>query len=133
MVDWTIKELDAAAKRGAALGDGTLAQAVRYDADARTMAIELRNGASFSFPVDNIQNLRGASDEALAAVEIIGDGYGLHWEKLDVDFTVSGLAAGIFGTAKYMARKAGSSKSEAKSAAARSNGALGGRPRKAAG
>ena len=42
------------------------------------------------------------------------------------------LMAGIFGTKAYMTRLAGQAKSPAKAAAARANGAKGGRPRKAA-
>jgi hypothetical protein len=68
----------------------------------------------------------------LAAVEILGNGYGLHWEALDADISVPGLLAGIFGTKAYMARLAGRTKSPAKAAAARANGAKGGRPRKVA-
>lgn len=62
-----------------------------------------------------------------------GEGYALRWETLDVDFTVPGLLAGIIGTKKYMASLAGRATSPAKAAAARANGAKGGRPRKAAG
>jgi len=40
--------------------------------------------------------------------------------------------AGIFGTKTYMARRAGQATSPAKVAAARANGAKGGRPRKVA-
>ena len=73
-----------------------------------------------------------ATDDQLAAVEILGNGYGLHWEALDADISVPGLLAGIFGTKAYMARLAGQSKSPAKAAAARANGVKGGRPRKMA-
>jgi len=94
------------------------------------MHVHLQNDASFSFPVDKVQGLAGADDGDLSEIEISGNGYGLHWERLDADFTVGGLAAGIFGTAKYMAQQAGRQKSEAKAAASRANGARGGRPRK---
>jgi hypothetical protein len=49
-----------------------------------------------------------------------------------VDYSVPGLVAGIFGTARWMAARAGRAGSPAKAAAARANGAKGGRPRKAA-
>lgn len=65
-------------------------------------------------------------------MEILGAGYGLHWETLDADFTVGGLLAGVFGTKAYMARRAGQTTSPAKAAAARANGAKGGRPKKQA-
>jgi hypothetical protein len=64
-------------------------------------------------------------------VEVSAAGYGLHWESLDLDYTVPGLMNGVFGTAKWMAAKAGRATSPAKAAAARANGAKGGRPRKA--
>jgi hypothetical protein len=76
------------------------------------------------------QGLETATDEDLAAVEILGAGYGLHWEALDVDLSIPGLLAGLFGTKAYMARRAGQAKSPAKAAAARENGRKGGRPRK---
>jgi hypothetical protein len=31
------------------------------------------------------------TDQQLAEVEILGDGYGLHWEALDVDLSVTGI------------------------------------------
>lgn len=72
------------------------------------------------------------ADDQLAAVELLGQGYGLHWEELDVDLSLPGLMAGLFGTKAWMARRAGQATSAAKAAAARANGAKGGRPRKSA-
>ena len=57
-------------------------------------------------------------------------GYGLHWPQLDEDYSVPGLMNGVFGAAKWLAARAGRGTSEAKAAAARANGAKGGRPRK---
>ena len=62
---------------------------------------------------------------------MIGTGYGLHWEALNEDHALPALVAGIFGTKRYMAQLAGRATSPAKAAAARANGAKGGRPRKA--
>jgi hypothetical protein len=39
-----------------------------------------------------------ANSDELPEVEVIGQGHDLHWEKLDVDLSVSGLLAGLFGT-----------------------------------
>ncbi len=133
MAELTKAEFEAATRRGNEISDEVLARSARYDPRTRKMHVDLRSGASFSFHVDQLQGLEGAKDEDLAEVEIMGDGFGLHWEKLDADFTVGGLAAGIFGTAKYMAQQAGRARSDAKAAAARANGAKGGRPRKTAG
>ena len=118
--------------RIAALSEPRAARA-RYDRRLGCVVIALTNGCSFAFPARLAQGLEQASDEDLAAVEILGAGYGLHWEKLDVDLSVPGLLAGLFGTKSYMARQAGRVRSPAKAAAARTNGAKGGRPRKSAG
>jgi hypothetical protein len=96
------------------------------------MIVQLTNGCTFTFPPRLAQGLESATAEQLAAVEVLGAGYGLHWEALDVDLSIPGLLAGLFGTKSYMARHAGRATSPAKAAAARANGTKGGRPRKSA-
>jgi hypothetical protein len=76
---------------------------VHYDDINRLIVIRLNSGASFSFPPDIAQGLAGGSPEDLAAVEITPSKTGLHWEKLDADFSVSGLLSGRFGTRAWMA------------------------------
>lgn len=107
------------------------ASTARYDRKLDRVVVDLTNGCTFGFPPRIVQGLEQATEAELAEVEVLGAGYGLHWETLDVDFTVPGLLAGIFGTRAYMARHAGRATSPAKAAAARANGAKGGRPRKA--
>ena len=107
------------------------AKSARYDANADRVIVELVNGATFAFPPRLIEGLHDATPDQIAEVEVIGVGYGLHWESLDLDYSVPGLMNGVFGTAKWMAAKAGRTTSPAKAAAARANGAKGGRPRKA--
>ena len=109
------------------------AASARYDRRRGRMVIALTNGCSFTYPARLAQGLEHASDEQIAAFEILGEGYGLHWESLDVDLSIPGLLAGLFGTRSYMARHAGQARSPAKAAAARANGAKGGRPRKSVG
>jgi len=133
MVDLADNQIDAARARGQDIrGREPRATKTWYAADSKRVLVELDNGCTFGFPPRLAQGLEAATDEQLAQVEILGDGYGLHWETLDVDISVPGLMAGVFGTRSYMARRAGQAISPAKSAAARANGAKGGRPRKAA-
>ena len=79
----------------------------------------------FAFPAGQAQGLEWASDAELAQVEVLGLGLGLHWERLDVDLSVPGLFAGLFGTKAYVDRqraaRAGSATSADKAAAARRN------------
>jgi Protein of unknown function (DUF2442) len=133
MAELTDAQIDAALARGeAARSSEPRAAAARYDRELGRVVVELSNGCTFAFPPRLAQGLEDATDDQLAGVEILGAGHGLRWAALDADLSVPGLLAGIFGTRAYMARRAGQARSEAKAAAARVNGAKGGRPRRTA-
>ena len=133
MAELSNAEIDAALERGRiARAIEPRAARARYDRKLGRIVVDLTNGCVFAFRPRMAQGLGKATDNQLAEVEILGRGYGLHWESLDVDVSIPGLLAGIFGTRSYMARLAGRTKSPAKAAASRANGAKGGRPRKAA-
>jgi hypothetical protein len=133
MADLTDTEINDALERGGiAQQIEPRAASARYDRKKRRVIVELTNSCTFSFPPRLAQGLETATDDELARVEILGAGYGLHWESLDADLSVPGLLAGLFGTGAYMARRAGQATSPAKAAAARANGAKGGRPRRQA-
>ena len=133
MVELTDAQIDAAMKRGR-IGRETepRAASARYDRRLGRIIVDLTNGCTFAFPPRLAQGLESATDEQLSGIEILGAGYGLHWEALNADLSIPGLLAGIFGTRTYMARHAGQATSPAKAAAARTNGSKGGRPRKSA-
>ncbi len=127
--------IEAAQQRGKALlRVEPRAAAARFDRKTGRIVVELTNGCTFAFPARHAQGLEEADDVALAEVEILGRGAGLHWERLDVDLSVPGLIAGLFGTKAWMDRQraahAGSATSPEKAAAARENGKKGGRPPK---
>lgn len=142
MANWIIsdndldKQINRAKAAGAkALNNEPRAKSARYSPTRRQVVVELTNGCSFVFPADKAQGLAGASNKDLAAVRILGKGMGLHWEKLDADLSIASLVVGIFGSHAWMrelARRGGAASSPAKSAAARANGAKGGRPKKSA-
>jgi hypothetical protein len=129
----TNAEIDAAIERGRIVrASEPRAASARYDADSGRVTVELENGCVFGFPPGLVQDLAKATPDQLAHIQVIGNGFGLYWEALDADIAIPSLLAGIFGTQAWMARRAGQTTSPAKAAAARNNGALGGRPRKSA-
>lgn len=137
MASATDAQLKAAEARGRKMFETEpRASAAHYDQATGRVVIDLVNGCSYAFPSRLVQDLQGASSDDLSKVEVDGMGFNLHWPTLDVDLYVPALVAGIFGTRDWMirelARVAGRTTSPAKAAAARSNGAKGGRPRKAA-
>jgi hypothetical protein len=78
------------------------ARAARYDRQSGRIVVELVNGSVFEFPARLGQGLQTATDDQLSQVEILGVGFGLHWEALDVDLKVESLMAGRFGSTRYM-------------------------------
>jgi hypothetical protein len=134
---WSVEELKSIAQakvRGeTVLADSLQAVSAKYDLKKNLIVVHLSNGANFSFPPNLAQGLQGAKNADLKIIELSPQGTGLHWPRLNVDLSVTGLLSGVFGSrnwTKEQAAKAGRAKSEAKSAAARVNGAKGGRPKK---
>lgn len=105
MVDITDEELAAAEERGRiAWETEARAKSAYYDRETGRVVVELKHSCFFSFPARLAQGLQKATDDELAEVEVIGLGYGLHWESLNEDHAIPALVAGIFGSKRYMAQ-----------------------------
>ncbi len=104
---------------------------MRFDRETKRIVVDFANGATFLVPARALEGLEQAPSDELAEVELLGE-IGLHWETLDVDYTIQGLMAGIFGSRAFIEaqRRGGQSRSAAKAAASR---ARGGRPKKTIG
>ncbi len=114
---------------------GQRAASASYDRARGLVMLTMTNGVVFGFPARSLPALSNGSDTQLEAVTLSPGGGALHWEALDADFSVPGLIlSAVEPTARRreLARLAGQSTSRAKAAAARANGAKGGRPRKSA-
>jgi len=84
-------------------------------------------------PLNHVQFLAGAPLADLRIVRVCAAGLGLHRPKLDADPRVPALIRGVLGTRQWMTQLGtlgGAMVTRAKGAAARTNGKLGGRPRK---
>lgn len=130
-----LKKQIAAARRAAAEADAKepRVESAHYDKESARLVVNLRSGVTFLVPVAVLEGLAGASHADLAEVEVTPSRAGLRWEKLDADFSVPALVAGVFGSRAWMSelgKRGGSATSEAKAASARANGRKGGRPRK---
>ena len=128
------EQIDAAIARATAHA-ATERRATRafYDSKHDRITIDLSNGVIVSIPRRQLQGLDGAARGDVAGIELIGNGTGLRWPKLDVDHYVPGLLNQVFGNREWMAhlgRIGGSVTTAAKKKAARANGKKGGRPSK---
>lgn len=133
--DLTDEELREARRRGRELLKQPLVVKVSYEEEGDMLTFALNNGASLIVPRTHLQGLEGATATELREGRPIESGLGVEFESLDAHFLVEGLLAGVFGGQTWMrelARRGGLAKSAAKTAAARTNGKKGGRPRKTA-
>jgi hypothetical protein len=106
---------------------------VRYDRRVARIIISLASGLELAFSPKQAQGLEHAHPADLADIEITPSGLGIHFPKLDADLYLPALLEGFFGSKRWMAAQmgkvGGKASTEAKAAAARENGKLGGRPR----
>lgn len=101
-----------------------------YDGDRGVILVQLKSGSWFGFAPSAVPELRGATAEDLAEVEVESCGEALHWESLDADVSVPGIIFDSLDAPSWWARWIASRTTAKKAAAARENGKKGGRPRK---
>jgi hypothetical protein len=131
----TDAEIEAALKRAKAHDNDPVAQAVEHIPELNLLILRLSNGHRLALPIEDLQGLEKATPEQIRNYELLGRGTGIGFPALDVDLYVPALIEGIYGNRRWMAqlgKKGGMAKTKAKRLAARSNGAKGGRPKKAA-
>ena len=125
-----------AANRQAAdrVGNTPIATAARYDRSTDRVVIGLSSGIEVAFRPRHAQGIEHAKPHQLAKIEITPAGLGIHFPKLDADLYLPALLAGFLGSKRWIAAEmgkiGGKASTKAKSAAARRNGKLGGRPKK---
>lgn len=131
----TDKEFESANRRGTEKKAAfPAAVSVRYDRRVARVVITLATGLELAFSPKHAQGLEHAHPADLADAEITPSGLGIHFPRLDADIYIPTLLEGFLGSKRWIAAQigkiGGATKSEAKTAAARENGKLGGRPKK---
>jgi hypothetical protein len=59
------------------------------------LEVALTSGVTLQIPIQLIPELKHATPRDIRAVEVLGRGGGLHWERLNVDLSVPGLLASV--------------------------------------
>ena len=67
------------------------ASAVDVELDEYMLRVRLADGREIAAPLEFFPSLRDATPEQRMRWELIGGGYGIHWEELDEDISVRGL------------------------------------------
>ena len=114
-------------------GDASAVVDAHYDRASDAVHLRFRGGGSMTIPRRLIPDLEDQPASALESVSVSPAGDALLWPSIDADVYVPGLVERAFGHRLFAAsagRRGGRRKSKAKAAAARLNGAKGGRPRK---
>lgn len=132
----TDRQIDHAIAHAQRLRDEPLVKEVdyKYGPGLDLLVLKLSDGRRHLIPREDVQGLESATKEQVAHVEMLGGGTGLHWPDLNLDLYVPALLRGISGNRQWMAKigkRGGMATTPAKKKAARANGKLGGRPRRA--
>jgi len=73
-----------------------------YSEGTDSLVLLLENGVTHSIPRRLLQGLGETRPEDMKEIELLGGGTGLYWPALDVAHLVSGLLAGVYGSARWM-------------------------------
>jgi len=84
--------------------DPITAVAASFDTENRLLIVVLSTGQRLAIPQEDLQHLADVSPAEAAEVTIEMLGMGLHWENLDLDFSVEGLLEGRRGNSAWMAK-----------------------------
>ena len=128
-------ETRAETRAAARLASTPTAVTARYDRRVGRVVVALSTGLEIAFKPHDAQGLQDARPAQLNEIEISPSGLGLHFPQLDADLYLPALLQGFLGSRQWMAQAMGKAgglaATQQKAAAARANGRLGGRPRKA--
>lgn len=133
---YTEKELDRQFREATKRGKETEKyepRAVSARFEKGEVVVQLASSWTFTFDPKRYKEFKNASVEELSDVRPWGQGYTLEWPKLDQHFGVGHILFDLIGPkylASELAARNGSAKSEKKAKASRTNGKLGGRPKK---
>jgi hypothetical protein len=118
----------ARARERAAWKAGLRAVAVRFDPETDRLLLELSSGYLLGVPIQELPHVAGAPRDSLADVSLGASGSAIRFAALDADYAVGGLVLAL--GAKIRGSRGGQVTSPEKAAAARANGAKGGRPQR---
>jgi hypothetical protein len=120
----TTREFEAITRRTAQwMKRQLLAVDARYDRRGARVMITLNNDTVVGFPLSVLPGLERATPDDLRKIRVEGGGYGLHVASLDADISIPALLADHLGSSVM-------TRAITRANASKSNGRLGGRPRK---
>ena len=99
MTDEQIDEAIAAALREP---DLPAARTAQYLSEPRLLLICLKSGQRMAFPVEDLEDIKGATDEDLMEIELHGPGTAIHFTRFGHGVYVPALVEGIYGSQKWM-------------------------------
>jgi len=67
------------------------ASAIDVAVDSASLRVSLADGREISVPIEWFPRLRDATREQRNHWQLIGGGYGIHWEEIDEDISVPSL------------------------------------------
>jgi hypothetical protein len=90
-------------KYGGQEDDFLFVKTVEHDERLNVLVIKISNGRRLVLPVEEIEDISGATHEQLSNYELIGPATGIEFPAIDVGLSLEALMAGWYGTKRWMA------------------------------
>lgn len=78
------------------------ATSVHYDGACDSLVLRLRGGMTLMIPAQLLEGVAHQPRDLINDVQLTADGAALRFDRLDADFSIQDIAAGSFGSRKWM-------------------------------
>lgn len=95
-------EIDAALEDARNSPPPPMASKAEFLPGARLLLVCLKSGQRMAFPVEDLEDIKGATDEQLSEIELLGPGIAIHFTKFGHGVYVPYLIEGAYGSDKWM-------------------------------
>ncbi len=98
----TDAEIDAALNAAQLEESLPTASNVRFLRDTRLLLLSLNSGQRIAIPVEDLEDIQGATDDHLSEPQILGPGTAIYFPQSGHSVYVPYLAAGQYGSERWM-------------------------------
>ena len=95
-------EIDAALEVARNSPPPPMARTAQFVPGVRLLLICLKSGQRLAFPVEDLEDIKDATDDDLSDIELLGPGTAIHFTRFGHGVYVPALVEGVYGSEMWM-------------------------------